>query len=172
MPHQDLPAGHVHVLDAQAAALAAPQAGAVQQADHQAVGAAAPSTASRRRCTCSAARTTGRRLGRRAADGVEVAQFHSQDLGIQKDQGVESLVLGAGGDVTADSQVGQEGELSAPISGVTQAVEAEVADGPLHVTLFRVGGVVADAQGQARRSTRRGGWGKGMSAKGRSRTWW
>ncbi len=82
-----------------------------------------------------------------------------EHVAVEEDEGVERLVLGGGGDVEVDSQVGEEGfdlGLAHP-GGVLFVVEQDEAADPVQIDLLGLVGValaaqdVADLLEQARR---------------------
>jgi hypothetical protein len=84
-------------------------------------------------------------VARRLGGGAEVDM---RDVQIEEQQGAASLVLGRGGDLLADSQVGQKRrDLGrAHLAQVAQLVKAEVARGPTHIRLFDADRVVFAAE--------------------------
>lgn len=72
-----------------------------------------------------------------------------EDVAVEEEEGGERLVLGGGGDVFFDGEVGEEGLdfWGAHVFGVAFAVEEDVAFDPVAVGLFGAVGVVFEAQG-------------------------
>ena len=75
------------------------------------------------------------------------AELQLEDLGVQKDKGIEGLVLRAGGNMAIDRQVGEEGaDLGCThVLRVAQAMKADKAFGPVEVASFGAGRVMAGA---------------------------
>ncbi len=75
-----------------------------------------------------------------SANGVDAPfQILFKDLSVQKQNGVEGLVLGGGGDLLIHGQVGQEGLdfRNAHVLGMSFAVIENVAFDPADVSFFR-----------------------------------
>jgi len=74
-----------------------------------------------------------------------------EHLAIEEEKGAEGLVLGGGGDVFLDGQVGEKGfDLgSAHVGRVTHAVEVDIAFDLADVGLLGAIGVVFEADGIA-----------------------
>jgi hypothetical protein len=82
-------------------------------------------------------------------------------VAIEEEEGTEGLVLGGGGDVFFDGEVGEEGFDfgDAHVSGVPFVMEEDVAAYPLDVGLFGLVGVVFKSEGVADLVEEFFGWG-------------
>ena len=92
----------------------------------------------------------GQALGFLGADGINgVVELLVEHFAVEEEQGAEGLILGGGGDVPLDGQVGQEGlDLrGAHLLGVALVVEEDEAFDPVDVGLFGADGVVLEADG-------------------------
>lgn len=86
------------------------------------------------------------------AQGFDAGEFDVEDLFIEKEDGVHGHILGAGGDVFGDGEVGEEGGdvIGAQIAGMAEGsfrrfVEVDEAGDPMDVGLFGAVGVVLGA---------------------------
>ena len=99
----------VHILDAQIQRLANAQPASVKQANDQVGGITGDVLSGLKQRQGLGDRGSVAEMRRTpGAEGVHPLQWLSQDLLIEKENGVESLVLGAGGRVAIPSQPGQE----------------------------------------------------------------
>ena len=86
------------------------------------------------------------------ADGVDwKIKLVVKNVAILKEQGAEGLVLGGGGHLIVDGQVGEKGlDFSrAHVAGVTFMVKEDVAFDPAEVACFGAVGVMFEAEGVA-----------------------
>jgi hypothetical protein len=78
-------------------------------------------------------------------------QIPGEDVAEEKDQRVQRLVLGCGGDFFPDGEVGEEGRnfrLGQSLDG-EGGVECQEAADPIHIRLFGADGIVTEADGGA-----------------------
>src|SRR6266567_8275370 len=101
--HDDLAAGHVHVLDAQAAAFHESQAGAVEEAGHEPGSPLDPGDDRVHLRACEDDRKAGSPSGARHA--LEPFEFPVQDVAVEEHERSQRLVLGRGADAAARGEV-------------------------------------------------------------------
>jgi len=139
-PHHDLSPRKVQVLHSQPACFHQSQARAIHQSCHQTEG--AQRNRSQDQTNFLNAQHDGQTLPAPGAHGVE-PHFALQDLGVQKQDRGQRLILRAGGHVFLDRQMGQElvnlgrPQLVGmpPTSGLA-ALEAEELFNPLAIVVF------------------------------------
>jgi len=143
----DLSSRQVHVLDAQLAALQQAEAAAVEESGHQAEDAIGPVHVLQDRRHLRRRQDHGQPFRPPGPHRVDAAQVDLQHLLVQKEQGVERLVLRAGRDATVDRQVGEEllDLGGAHVTRVPFAVEEDESRDPLDIAGLGAQGVVADA---------------------------
>jgi hypothetical protein len=105
--NDNLVALQIEVVDAQTAALGAAETGAVEQTGHQAKEASALNGVEDE-ADFFGRQDGGEAFGPAGVEGVKAGQVDAEDFLVEEEQGVEGLVLGAGGDVAGDGQVGEE----------------------------------------------------------------
>ena len=145
----DLVGGEVGVLDAEPAPLEHAEAGAVEQAGHEARYAV---ELLEHGADLVAAEDDGQPLGALGThDAVEPGKVDLQHVAVQEQEGAQGLVLGRGRDVAAHGQRGEEaGDLwGAHLGRVALAVEEDVALDPRDVGVFGPAAIGAGAQGGA-----------------------
>jgi hypothetical protein len=93
----------------------------------------------------------GETVGPFGADGIQVGESDVQDVFIEEEQGGESLVLGASGDVLLDGEVGEEvvDFRSTHVTGMSLVMEQDEASDPIGVGVFGAEGVVASLESLA-----------------------
>ena len=126
----------VDILDSQAQAFHQAQAGAVEQLGLQLIGAG---EGVEQAADFVSGEHGGKSVGAPGAHGVErELDLLEENLAVEEEQGAEGLVLGGGGDVLVDGQVGEEGfDLEAAHgSGVALVVEEDEAADPAQVGAF------------------------------------
>lgn len=87
------------------------------------------------------------------AQGLDAGEFDVEHLFVEEEDGLHGDVLGAGGDVFGDGEMGEEGGdvVGAQITGVAEGavwgpLEVDVAGDPVDVGLFGAIGVVFHAE--------------------------
>ncbi len=139
----------IKVFDAQPETLGEAQAAAVEQLGHQLVGLGQLGDDP---AGFSDGEDDGQMFGFLGAKGVDGAsEFLAQDFPVEKEQGGEGLVLGGGGHVLLNGQVGEEGFnlRDAHLFGVAFVVEKDEAFDPIDIGFFGAEGVVFEAEGVA-----------------------
>lgn len=93
----------------------------------------------------------GQAFGLLGVQGVNRAQVLFQHLAVEEQKGAEGLILGGGGDILFDRQMGEERfDFGRPhLVRVAFAMEQDKAPDPVHVGVFGADGVVFKAQGIA-----------------------
>ena len=146
-----LKAAEVEVVNAKLTALLAAHARAVEQARHQAVAVVGARHGVEEETDFLGRQDEGQAFGPARAAGVDARQFDAEHLLIKEQQGEQGLVLGAGGDMAVDGQVGEEplDLRRAHGAGVAHAVEADELLDPVGVGVRGAGRVMAKDAGAA-----------------------
>lgn len=146
IPDDDLVLGEIELLDPQAHALADAKSGAVEQFGHQHM---VPGQAGEQRADFLGGEDGWQAFWSFSAHGFGL-EFEGlvEDVPIEVEDCAEGLVLGGGGDVFIDGEVGEEEfqVLWPHVDGVAFAVEEDEAADPAQVSLLGLVGVVHAAE--------------------------
>lgn len=144
--HDDLMLAEVDIFDAQAEGFEEAEAGAVEEEGDELVDAG---DAVDNGAGFLFGEDGGQVLGRLGAGGLDGGvEGAIEDFAVEEKKGAEGLVLGGGGDVVIDGEVGEEGfDLgSAHIGRMFFAVKKDEAFDPVDVGLFGAVGIVFEAE--------------------------
>lgn len=142
---EDVALAEVDVLDPEPEAFHQPQPGSIEEAGHQ------PGRAVELiedGVDLVAGQDGGQALGPTGGDDAgPLLERLTENLAIEEKDGAEGLILGRGGDIPLDGQVGQErfqlGDAHLP--GMALAVEEDESPDPIDVGIFRPDAVMQDA---------------------------
>ena len=135
----------IHIFNAQAQAFHEAQAAAIEQFANELVYAGQAGDDLQRLGRGEDCGQLFRPVGPGHIDGA--VEFLVEDIAVEKEQGSQRLVLGGGGNVVVNSQVGQEGfDLGgAHFGGVALVVEQDKAPDPADVGFFGAQGIMFKA---------------------------
>jgi len=143
--HDDGAALEVNILDAQAEGLEQAQAGAVEELGDELIDAGELGDDAADLVFGEDGGQMLRLFGAQGLDGG--IEFPAEHLAVEEEEGGEGLVLGGGGDMFLDGQVGEKGFdlLGAHLFGVALVVEEDEAADPVHIGFLGADGVVLAA---------------------------
>ena len=142
----DLAASEVDIFDAQAQAFHKPHAGAVEKLGDQL---SRSLHRGKNPLNFGFAQNDGDPMGAASAhEAVHPVELHVEDFAVEKDHGVERLILSRRGDVLVQRQIGKEclNFGSTHFTGMTLLVEKDVTLDPSDVGVLGMDGVMFDAE--------------------------